>query len=299
MPTQPAQQVESPTEHLAASSAAARSTHKASPTTATAPSTQSIAPADEPVADKSKRRSRRDPLSIFLVLIIIISLVVAGLIGTELYARHIANSKVAKAVACVVEDQATASFGVAPLLLWQLATRHFTNISVETAGNQIRDAKGMKIQLTIQDVKLRSTPDSSGTLGALDATITWSSAGIRESVQSAIPVLGAFVTSNVITHPADGTVELKGMLNDIVAKPVVSGNGIALQIVNFNTLGFSLPREIVQSTLNDFTSELTKNYPLGIRADSVQVTSTGVVSHFSTRNATIPTGSQDPCFAHI
>ncbi len=247
---------------------------------------------------KTKRRLR-DPLSIALVLIIVVSLVVAGLIGAELYVRNRANTKVAQAVACEVKDQATASFGVAPLVLWQVATKHFTNISVETAGNQIRDAKGMKIQITIQNVQLKSTPAAKGTIGALDATITWTSEGIKESVQNAVPVLGAFVTSSVTTHPKDGTVELKGMLNDITAKPVVAGNGIELQILSFNTLGFSMPRETVQSTLNDFTSNLTKNYPLGIHADSVQVTSTGVVSHFSTRDATIPAGSQNPCFANI
>jgi hypothetical protein len=54
--------------------------------------------------------------------------------------------------------------------------------------------------------------------------------------------------------------------------------------------------------LDDFTSNLTKNYPLGIHADSVQVTDKGVTSHFSTRNATIPADSSnnnDPCFANI
>jgi hypothetical protein len=80
----------------------------------------------------------------------------------------------------------------------------------------------------------------------------------------------------------------------------VSGNGLQLQIIDFNTLGFTLPKETVQSTLDEFTSNLTKNYPLGIHADSVQVTSTGVQSHFSTHNATIPTGgTTDPCFANI
>ncbi|QUR66231.1 DUF2993 domain-containing protein [Mycobacterium spongiae] len=300
MPAQSPQQAESQTEQLAAANAAAaRPSSQSSPRTSAAPSAQTAKPPEEPATVKTKRRSRRDPLTIFLVLIIVFSLLVAGLIAGELYARHVANSKVAEAVACEVNDQATASFGVAPLLLWQVATRHFTNISVETAGNQIRDAKGMKVQITIQDVNLKSTPSSQGTIGALDATITWSSEGIKESVQNAIPVLGAFVTSAVITHPADGTIELKGMLNDIVAKPKVSGNGIALEIISFNTLGFSLPREIVQSTLNDFTATLTKNYPLGIHADSVQVTPTGVISHFSTRDAAIPIGTQNPCFANL
>jgi hypothetical protein len=212
----------------------------------------------------------------------------------------VADTKVAEAVACEVKDQATASFGVAPLLLWQLATQHFTNISVSTAGNQIRDARGMKIQIGIKDVHLNRSSTSKGTIGSLDATITWTTDGIKESVQNAIPMLGPFVTSSVTTHPADGTVELKGTLDDITAKPVVSGSGIDLQIQSFNALGFTLPKESVQSALDTFTANLTKNYPLGIHADSVQVTPTGVVSHFSTQNATIPAGNDnDPCFANI
>lgn len=198
------------------------------------------------------------------------------------------------------QDQATASFGVAPLMLWQQITKHYTNISVQTAGNQIRDAKGMKLALNIRDVRLNSAGNSKGTIGSLDATITWTTDGIKQSVQNAIPVLGPFVTNSVTTHPADGTVELKGMLDNITAKPVVSGNGLQLQIVSFNALGFTMPKESVQSTLDDFTSNLTKNYPLGIHADSVQVTDSGVVSHFSTQNASIPAGNDnDPCFANI
>ncbi|OBF98818.1 hypothetical protein A5773_08915 [Mycobacterium sp. 852014-52450_SCH5900713] len=257
-------------------------------------------PGEEPAAGKKKRRFLRDPLSVVLVCIIVVCLVIAALVGGELYVRHVANSKVAEAVACEVKDQATASFGVAPLMLWQQLTKHYTNISVSTAGNQVRDAKGMKIDINIRDVQLRDTQDSKGTIGSLDATVTWTSDGIKESVQNAIPVLGPFVTNTVTTHPNDGTIELKGMLDNLTTKPVVSGTGLQLQIVSFNALGFTMPKESVQSTLDDFTSQFTKNYPLGIHADSVQVTSSGVTSHFSTRNASIPTGNNnDPCFANL
>lgn len=234
-----------------------------------------------------------------MVLIIVVALVVAALIGVELYVRHEANNKIAAAAACITKDQASASFGVTPLVTWQVITDHYTNISVETAGNQIRDAKGMKLQLSIQDIKLNATPDSKGTIGAIDATITWTAQGIKETVQNAIPVLGEFVTSSVTTHPKDQTVELKGMLNDIVAKPVVSDGGLRLQIISFNTLGFSLPKESVQSTLDEYTSNLTKKFPLGIRAESVDVTDGSVTAKFASRNATIPAGETDPCFADL
>ncbi|HSS23085.1 MAG TPA: LmeA family phospholipid-binding protein [Mycobacterium sp.] len=269
------------------------------PTPPAGPTERLSTPSEEPAPVKRKRRFLRDPLSILLVFIIVIALVIAALIGAELYVRHVANNKVAEAVACEAKDQATASFGVTPLMLWQIATKHYTNISVSTAGNQIRDAKGMKLTLNIKDARLDSTPNSKGTIGSLDATITWTADGIKQSVQNAIPVLGPFVTNSVTTHPNDGTVELKGMLDNITAKPVVSGNGLQLQIVSFNALGFTMPRESVQSTLDNYTSDQTKNFPLGIHADSVQVTPTGVVSHFSTQNATIPAGNDNPCFANL
>jgi hypothetical protein len=289
------------TEQLSAPHAGAqRPSYPPPPTPAAGPTERLAATGEEQPPVKKKRRFLRDPLSILLICIIIFALVIAGLIGAELYVRHQADTKVAQAVACEVKDQATASFGVTPLMLWQQLTKHYTNISVETAGNNIRDAKGMKLNLNIRDVRLQSTANSKGTIGSLDATISWTTDGIKQSVQNAIPVLGPFVTNSVTTHPADGTVELKGMLNNITAKPVVSGNGIELQIVSFNALGFTLPKESVQSTLNDFTANFTKNYPLGIHADSVQVTDTGVTSHFSTQNATIPNdNNNDPCFANL
>jgi hypothetical protein len=289
------------TERLSAAHAGRQRPDPPTPPAPPAGPTERIAtPTDEQPPAKRKRRFLRDPLSILLICVIIFSLIVAGFIATELYIRHVADTKIAEAVACEVKDQATASFGVTPLMIWQQVTKHYTNISVQTAGNQIRDAKGMKLTINIKDVRLNSTANSKGTIGSLDATITWTTDGIKQSVQNAIPVLGPFVTNSVKTHPADGTIELKGLLDDITAKPVVSGNGLDLQIQSFNALGFTLPRESVQSTLDDYTSNLTKNFPLGIHADSVQVTDTGVTSHFSTQNASIPNGNNNnPCFANL
>ena len=75
--------------------------------------------------------------------------------------------------------------------------------------------------------------------------------------------------------------------------------GLALQMVNLNGLGFTLPREMVQPALDAFSAQLTQDYPLGIKADDVQVTDTGVTARFSTKNASIPAGNDDPCFAGL
>ncbi len=239
----------------------------------------------------------RDPLSIVLVVVIVVALIAAGLLGAELYARSRADDVVAAATECVVKDDVTVSFGASPFLI-QHMTGHYSNISIETAGNQIRDAKGMKAQINIDDVRLQSNGNSKGTIGALDATISWTADGIKQTVQNAIPVLGSFIT-DVKTNPSDGTIELEAALGSVTTRPTVVDGGIALQMVNLNGLGFTLPREMVQPALDAFSAQLTKGYPLGVKADDVKVSDTGVTAHFSTRNASIPAGNTDPCFAGL
>jgi hypothetical protein len=243
------------------------------------------------------KRLFRDPLSIVLVVVIVLALMVAGVVGAELYARSRADDVVAKAVSCVVQDSAKVSFGASPFLL-QHITGHYGNISITTAGNQIRDAKGMKADITIDDIRLEDKGNTKGTIGALNATINWTTEGIKETIQNSIPLVGSFVTS-VSANPSDGTIELNAALGDIITKPQVVDGGISLQVQELTGLGFTLPREAVQPALDAFSSQLMKNLPLGIHADSVSVADSGVTAKFSTQNATMPAGQQDPCFAGI
>jgi hypothetical protein len=241
-----------------------------------------------------------DRTAILLILAIVVLLVLSGAIGAELYTRHLASTKVATAVRCEVQDGASVSFAGSPPVLWQYLTSHYTDISVQTAGNQVRSAKGMKVSLDLRDVKLNNTNNSQGTIGSLNGTITWSADGIKQSIQDAIPVLGEFVTGDVSTNPGAGTISLKGTFDSATVKPQIVNNGLSLQIVSLTALGSKMSTATAQQDLDDLTSKATQNYPLGIHADSVQVTSTGVEGHFSSSNATIPAGgSQDPCFANL
>ncbi|UVO14569.1 DUF2993 domain-containing protein [Mycobacterium sp. SVM_VP21] len=272
------------------------------------PADPSPAPAGEapttviqaPTAPSRSASVLRDPLALVLILVTVVALALAGLIGAELIARRIGDSKVAKATECVVNDKATASFGVTPPFLWQHITGNYTNISIHTAGNQVKDAKQMTADLSISDVDLHGTGDSRGTIGSLQATLTWPSAGIKETVQNMVPILGNLV-SDLKTNAQDGTVELRGAfgLATVVVKPEVVNGGLSLQVQKLTGLGaLTLPRESLQPELDRFASELTKRYPLGLRADGIEVTDTGVVARFSTHNASIPR-TDDPCFEHL
>ncbi|HEY2449822.1 MAG TPA: DUF2993 domain-containing protein [Mycobacterium sp.] len=254
--------------------------------------------ADAPATPK--RRLFANRTSLLLILLIVLLLVLAVPIGAELYTRHVASSKVAQAVQCEVQDSANVSFSPVPPVLWQYLTKDYSDISVQTAGNQVRSAKGMKVSLDIRDLKLNNTNNSQGTIGSVNGTVTWSADGIKQSIQDALPVLGKFVTGDVTTNPGDGTVSLKGTFDSATVKPQIVNNGLSLQVVSLTALGSTMSTTTVQQELDALTLKATQNYPLGIHADSVKVTNTGVEGTFSTSNATIPTGgSQDPCFANL
>jgi hypothetical protein len=248
-----------------------------------------------PTAKKPRRSWFRDPLSLALVAIIVVAVIVGGLAGGELYARHRVEGILVEVAKCVVRDGATVSFGVNPPFLWQHVTGHYTNISVSTDGNQVQDAEGMQADVTVSDVRLQGTSDSKGTIGSLDATLTWTAAGIKDTVAANLPGVGSLVTG-VTTDPAAGTLNLEAGSITVTAKPVVVDGDLGLQVVDVSG---PLGRDTVQTALDGLTAKLNAQYPLGIHADSVEVTATGVVGKFSTKNASIPQGDADPCFARL
>ncbi|MUL44586.1 DUF2993 domain-containing protein [Mycobacterium sp. CBMA293] len=269
---------------------------------ADAPTTSYPAPQQVPATDPPKKRRGimdllRDPMSLILIIVIALALSAAGVVGGEFYARSRGTSVVSQAVQCVVQDKVDVAFGATPFL-WQVANSNYDHITVTTAGNQLRFAKGMKAQISIDDVKLQKTDKSAGTIGSLEATVTWSADGIKQTIADTVPVLGGMV-SDVTTDPSSGTIVLDAPMTQIVAKPTISDGDLTLQVQQLTGLGFLLPHEAIQPALNMFASQLTKDYPMGIRPDSLQVTGTGVTAKFSTKNATIPLGNQNTCFTGL
>ena len=218
-----------------------------------------------------------------------------GLAGVELYARHRADSILVEIAECVVQDGVSISFGVNPPFLWQHMTGHYTNISVSTAGDNVQEAKGMTADVTLKDIRLQDSGDSKGTIGSLNATLAWKSAGIRDTLAANLPDVGNLITG-VSTDSAAGTIVVDAGDNSVTARPVVTDGDLNLQVLDVTG---PLPKDAVQTALNDLTKKLNDNYPLGIHADSVEVTGTGVVGKFSSQNASIPKEDANPCFARL
>ena len=251
--------------------------------------------AEPPATRKRGGRGFLNTQSIILIAVIVVALIAGGLAGAELYARNRADDVLVDVAECVVKDGVTISYGVNPPFLWQHITGHYTNISVKTAGRNVQDANGMTADVTVSDVRLRETGDSKGTIGSLTATLDWKSEGIKETLAANLPAVGNLITG-VRTDPAAGTIVVDAGDNSVTAKPVVTDGDLNLEVLEVTG---PLPKDAVQTALNDLTKKLNDNYPLGIHADSVEVTDSGVVGKFSSQDASIPKEDANPCFARL
>ena len=81
--------------------------------------------------------------------------------------------------------------------------------------------------------------------------------------------------------------------------PAMPGNATITWPPSRSEVTGPLPKDTVQDALDGLTKKLNDNYPLGIHADSVEVTDAGVVGKFSSRNAAIPNEDANPCFARL
>ncbi|MGH3582267.1 MAG: LmeA family phospholipid-binding protein [Mycobacterium sp.] len=260
------------------------------------PATEKFARPTPPPPPAPAPAKKRNTQTIVLVAVIVVALLVGSLAGAELYARYKAAALLSNITDCLVKDGADVSFSVSPPFLWQYLSGDYTNISVATDGNQVQEAKGMTADVTLSKIALKDTGDSKGTIGSLDATLSWTSDGIKETVAQNLPVVGNLVT-DVHTDTAAGTLVLEASGGTTVtAQPAVADGNLNLNVTDVTG---PFAKDTVQSALNDLTTKLNDNYPLGIKADSVQVTSTGVVGKFSSQNATIPSGESNSCFADL
>jgi hypothetical protein len=275
-----------------------------------APPAQPPAP---PAPPPTKRKRFRGPIAILLVLVILIATAGIGLVAAEFYARTVAVDKVRSAAACFMENSENdinVSFETSPPVLQQYFDDHYTGFTISTDDTNIRSAQGITTDIAIKDLDLNGDATKRGTVGSIDATIDWTSEGMRKSANTALKeaideyLSGSFlsflsdwistdeVVTGIETDPSTGVVTLQGMFDTSIAvKPETTADGgikLEIQPDSF-TLGggLDLPQDTLQEKLDEMTSKLTDN-KYNLRVDSLEVTDTGVVAKFSATNVEIP-----------
>jgi hypothetical protein len=270
------------------------------------------APHEPWVPPPAGRTKSRGPLSIMLGIVTIFALVAAGLLGAEIYAREAAIDKIRAAVACEIqdsEDTVSVSFSTSPPVLWQYANDKYTGFTVTTHGSHIRSAQGMTADIVVEDIDLNGDANKKGAVGAINATITWTTDGMRQSLNRAVKAaldehlkgsifgflqnrLSPEFVTGVKTDPSAGTITMEGILHSSISvKPETTADGgirLVIQPDSFKLGGeLNLPEENLQKKLDEMTGKLTDN-ELNIRMDSLEVLNDSVVGKFSAKNVDIP-----------
>ena len=201
------------------------------------------------------------------------------------------------------------TFETSPPVLMQYFNDKYSGFTIATNG-PIRGVDGVSTDIAVDDLDLNGGANDRGTIGAINATVDWTSEGMRQSANTALKeaideyLEGSFlsflsdwistdeVVTNIKTDPSTGIVTLEGMFDSSIAvKPETTADGgikLEIQPDGF-TLGgdLDLPQEDLQSKLDEMTSELTDN-KYNLRVDSLEVTNSGVVAQFSAKNIDIP-----------
>src|ERR1700726_2865661 len=261
-------------------------------------------------ATPGRRPRLRDPLSILIIVVVVFALVAVGLLGAEWYARHAANDILRSAAACETKtDQertednlqhVNGAFSSTAPVLWQYATKHYTSLRVTTDGDHIGSVKGLKADILAKDIRLDGDANKAGTVGSIDAAITWSSAGILQTIKDKLDIAD-FLVTGVKTDPGSGKVTLEGTLDSsVVVEPKLENGNLRLVIPDngIQLIGFSMPRDSAQQQLDDMTKDVNDN-SMKVHVDSVQVTNDGVAMHLSAKNTDIPAGGGDACFSNL
>ena len=188
-------------------------------------------------------------------------------------------------------------------------TDQFPSISV-TTGTHIRNAQGMTVDVEVNDINMKGDATKKGTIGSINATIKWTTQGILQTVKDSIndylpDVLKTIgldsLVQSVTTNPSARTVTVQGQFGfSITVQPTVENGGLRLVIPDngIQTLIGSIPKDTVQSALDDKTKSITDN-SLNIKVQSVDITNDAVSLHLAATNSTIPLQSTDPCFANL
>ncbi len=245
-----------------------------------------------------------------LILVVVVAVLAAGLLGAEWYARHAASDILRSAAACEIKNDqeqtednlkhVNVSFSSTPPVLWQYMTKHYTSIRVTTDGDHIGSVNGIKADILVKDIRLDGDANKEGTIGSIDAAITWTSDGILQTIKEKLGIAD-FLVTGVKTDPGSGKVTLEGTLSSsVVVEPKIENGKLRLVIPEngIQLVGFSLPRDSAQQQLDDATKDLNDN-TLNVRANSVQVTNDGVEMNLSAKNSDIPTGGGDTCFSNL
>lgn len=225
-----------------------------------------------------------------MIAVLVVLVLVAALLGGELFFRQQIKSCLAGQLQSEIGSQVEIGLGWKPILI-SLVDKQVSSVTLDSDDARFGPAEGMVVHAEVEDVNLERTADSNGTIGSSSADIDWSTSGIASTLQS--QGIGALV-SGVTSDAGAGTLSFAvGGLAQLTVKPTVTGGKVDVQTVDASILGLGIPTDLVDSIVSVLSDSL-QQYPLGMTPSSLTVTDTGIALSLEGGQYSIPPTADQP-----
>ncbi|MFE3544110.1 DUF2993 domain-containing protein [Nocardia sp. NPDC059177] len=220
------------------------------------------------MSTQTPQRPKIGRRTLVIAVVVVATLLVAAVVGTEAYARHQISRCISSSFEQQMGSSIDVSFGPKPMLLTYLDGK-VGSVTIDSEDNTFGPAVGMVVHAEFEDIELDKS-NGSGTIGSSRAEVTWNNDGIRQT-------MGGMV-SGVTSSSRDKTLTLDvlGGLAQLEVVPSVRNGNVTIETKSAQLLGIGLPTDLVQGIVETFTQSL-QSYPLGLKATDVQVTDDGVI----------------------
>lgn len=225
-----------------------------------------------------------------MIAVLVVLVLVAALLGGELFFRHQIKSCLAGQLESEIGSQVEVGLGWKPILV-SLVDKQVSSVTLDSDDARFGPAEGMTVHAEVNDVSLERTTDSNGTIGSSSADIQWSTDGIAQTLQS--QGIGALV-SGVTSDASAGTLSFSvGGLAQLTVKPTVAGDHVDVQTVDASILGLGIPTDLVDSIVGVLSDSL-QQYPLDMTPTALTVTDSGIELNLEGGQYVMPPAANAP-----
>lgn len=223
----------------------------------------------------------RGTATIALVTAVIVLL--AGLAGAEVYARHRVSSCLSTQLSNEMNSRIEVGFGYKPLLLTWLDHK-LPELTLTNPDGNLGQTHGMTMHMTFRDITMPSGSNQTTTIGSSSADILWESAGMVQSMNKTV--------SDIAPDPGTGTLQVKvlGGIGSLLVKPVVRNGQLVTDVGRAQVFGIGIPNDLAGSITTAF-AQGTAQAPYGMHPTNVAVVDQGLQIHMEGGPQTLSAGS--------
>ncbi|MER8010341.1 LmeA family phospholipid-binding protein [Streptomyces sp. NPDC094149] len=202
-----------------------------------------------------------------------LTVVLLAATAAELAARTLLQDRLATAAGRALGKDSTVDIDGGPALL-ALLDRHLDAVTISNDHATLGRIPDVSVRARLQDVRL--TGKRAGTVAAIHAAVEVPATSLQDLTGTKVSRLP--VTDVHLDEKTD-TITLglgQASLGQATVQPRLEDGRVTLHLENAEVLGRPAPPRLVDRIQNTLTTRTAADYPLGLKATSLDVTPTGL-----------------------